>query len=208
MAAQGTSGQTAAGRVNQKRRTHLAIVRAATDLIRTGREVTMPEVARTALVSEATAYRYFPDMASLLQEAMTDMVPSPDEVLAAIGDRADPVERVGAAAEFMLRHVLTLQGAIRAMIAATVAHPQGPARRPGLRFGVIDQALAPVAGAVPAEAVARLKLGLSLVVSAEALFNLMDLAGLDPDAAVAAAADTARTLTRAALAEAESSGGA
>lgn len=204
MAAQGTSEQTAAGRVNQKRRTHLAIVRAATDLIRTGREVTMPQVARTALVSEATAYRYFPDMASLLQEAMADMVPDPAEALASVSDSTDPVARVGAATEFMLRHVLTLQGAVRAMIAATVTHPGSPARRPGLRFGVVDHALAPVAGTVPADAMERLKRGLSLIVSAEALFNLMDLSGLDPEAAVAAAADTARTLTRAVLAEAAS----
>jgi AcrR family transcriptional regulator len=49
--------QSSTGRVNQKRRTHAAIVRAAAELIRTGREVTMPEIAKAALVSEATAYR-------------------------------------------------------------------------------------------------------------------------------------------------------
>jgi hypothetical protein len=49
------------GRVNQKRRTYNAILQAAIELIRTGREVTMPGVARSALVSEATAYRCFPE---------------------------------------------------------------------------------------------------------------------------------------------------
>ena len=71
-----------AGRANQKLRTRTAIVRAAAELSRTGREVTMPEVARTALVSEATAYRYFPDLASLLQEAIAGQLPAPDEALA------------------------------------------------------------------------------------------------------------------------------
>jgi hypothetical protein len=30
----------------------------------------MPEVAKVAMVSEATAYRYFPDLASLLAKAL------------------------------------------------------------------------------------------------------------------------------------------
>ena len=58
------------GRANQKLRTRRAILQAAVELMRTGRDVTMLEVAKSALVSEATAYRYFPDLASLLQEAM------------------------------------------------------------------------------------------------------------------------------------------
>ena len=63
MGVTGTTGTR--GRINQKLRTRNAIVAAAAELSRTGRELTMPEVARTALVSEATAYRYFPDLASL-----------------------------------------------------------------------------------------------------------------------------------------------
>ena len=58
------------GRANQKARTRAAIVDACGDLVRSGAEVTMPEVARRALVSEATAYRYFPDLISLLREAL------------------------------------------------------------------------------------------------------------------------------------------
>lgn len=59
------SGMT--GRANQKLRTRRAIVQAAAELSRTGREVTMAEIAAAALVSEATAYRYFPDLVSLLR---------------------------------------------------------------------------------------------------------------------------------------------
>jgi AcrR family transcriptional regulator len=65
-----------AGRANQKLRTRNAIVRAATDLMRTGRDITMLEVAKAALVSEATAYRYFPDLTSLLREAMDGQMPT------------------------------------------------------------------------------------------------------------------------------------
>ena len=72
------------GRINQKRRTHDAIVRAAAELIGTGRDVTMPEIARAALVSEATAYRYFPDLPSLLQEAVAGQLTTPAEALASV----------------------------------------------------------------------------------------------------------------------------
>ena len=41
----------------------------------------MPAVARAALVSEATAYRYFPDLVSLLREAVDGTWPSPAEAL-------------------------------------------------------------------------------------------------------------------------------
>jgi AcrR family transcriptional regulator len=193
------TSQSTTGRANQKLRTRTAIVRAAAELSRTGREVTMPEVAKAALVSEATAYRYFPDLASLLQEAIAGQLPSPEEALAPVAHSTDPVERVAAATEYLLRHVLGRQGAVRAMIAATVVRPgQAAARRPGLRFGLIDHALAPLTTCDP-KALEQLKRDLAIVVSAEALFTLTDLHGLDPEEAIASAVHTATTLTRAAL---------
>src|SRR6202012_2495079 len=101
------------GRVNQKLRTRNAIIAAATELSRTGREVTMPEVARAALVSEATAYRYFPALASLLREAMTGQLPTAAEALAPVTGKDDPVARVAAVTEFLLRHVVGRQGGVR-----------------------------------------------------------------------------------------------
>src|ERR1700724_2472646 len=94
-----------AGRANQKLRTRNAIVRPATDMMRTGRDVTMLEVAKAALVSEATAYRYFPDLVSLLQEAMAGQMPTPAEALESVAGSRDPVERVAAATEHLLRTV-------------------------------------------------------------------------------------------------------
>jgi AcrR family transcriptional regulator len=206
-----TTPSAVTGRVNQKRRTHAAIVKAAAQLMLTGGEVTMPEVAKAALVSEATAYRYFPDLASLLAEAMVDTLPDPAEALADVADSTDPVERVAAAAEHLARLVLARAGAVRAMIAATIVRPESAANRPGLRFGLIDQALQPWAESADgtdgsadvdadAETVAQLKRDLSVVMGAEALFSLIDLYSLEPEAAVASIVRTASTLTRAALA--------
>ncbi|GAA1700710.1 TetR/AcrR family transcriptional regulator [Streptomyces yatensis] len=196
------TAQTGSGRINQKQRTRTAIVAAARELIGTGAEVTMPLVARAALVSEATAYRYFPDLQSLISEALAGVWPSPAEALAPVADSADPVERTAFACEFLLRGVLAREGAVRAMIAATITKPATATARPGIRFGLIDHALRPLdatLGATDPEAFAQLKRDLAVVVSAEALFTLMDLCGLDPQTAVASAVRTATSLTQAAV---------
>lgn len=197
----GRMTESATGRANQKARTRKAIVDACRELTRSGAELTMPDVARAAMVSEATAYRYFPDLASLLGEAIADQLPTAAEALEPVADSADPVARVAAVTEFLLRHVLSRQGVVRALIAATVVRPGQPNARPGLRFGLIEQALAPLAqssGAVDPENLAQLKRDLAVVVSAEALFSLTDLHGLDPEQAIRSIVHTATTLTRAA----------
>jgi AcrR family transcriptional regulator len=186
------------GRVNQKARTRAAIVQAVQDLARAGAEITMPAVAKAALVSEATAYRYFPDLVSLLREADARVWPDPVEALAPVADCEDPVERVGYATEVLLNGILARQSVVRAMIAVSITRPDIAATRPGHRFALIDHALAPLTGADP-EVLAQLKRGLAVVMSAEALFVLTDLCGLAPPDAVASAVQTARSLTAAAI---------
>jgi AcrR family transcriptional regulator len=161
----------------------------------------MPEVAKSALVSEATAYRYFPDLPSLLSEATVGLWPSPADALAPVAESSDPILRVAFATQVLLRGVLAYQGGVRAMMSATIVRPEAAASRPGIRFGLIDYALAPLGDTLartdPA-ALAQLKRDLAVVVSAEALFTLTDLCGLTPDEAVTSVVHTATTLTRAA----------
>jgi AcrR family transcriptional regulator len=196
-------GDPDGGRVNQKRRTRNAILAAAGELIRAGGPVTMPEVARAAEVSEATAYRYFPDLASLLREAVSGTLFEPAEALAPVEDCADPLARIAVATEHLLHHVLEHESVVRTMIAATITRPADTAARPGLRFGLIDHALAPPAdlSGLGGAALAQLKRDLAVVISAEALFGLTDLHGLPPEEAVRSLVRTARTLVKAALAE-------
>ena len=196
------SSENGAGRTNQKTRTRLAIIAACRDLIRTGAPVTMPDVAQRALVSEATAYRYFPDMVTLITEALAGLWPSPNEALQPMAASADPLERIAYASEDFLRRILAYQGSVRAMIAATITRPEGAARRPGLRFAWIEYALAPaetLLAPLDADALARLKRDLAVVVSPEALFTLTDLCGLTPDDAVTTSVRLATTITVAAL---------
>ena len=193
------------GRTNQKARTRIAIIDACRRLIRTGANVTMTEVAQVALVSEATAYRYFPDLVSLLNEALVGLWPSPSEAFQPIATSTDPTERIAFASEFFLRRILAYQGSVRAMIATTITRPELAAMRPGLRFVWIDFALAPAAGRFVREGsalFARLKRDLAVVISPEALFTLIDLCGLSPDEAVMHSVRLATVITMAALATA------
>jgi AcrR family transcriptional regulator len=176
-------------------------VAAAREVAMAGGEVTMPGVARRALVSEATAYRYFPDLASLLRVALAASSDSPEHAMAPVARSEDPVERIGFATEVLLREVLAYQPAVRAILAAAVARP-GAAQRPGRRFGLIDEALRPLENTMAVQQPARfaqLKRGLAVVVSAETLFTLTDQLGLPPELAIASAIETARSLTAAAI---------
>lgn len=189
-------------RRNQMIRTRMAIINACRELIQAGADVTMPAVAKAALVSEATAYRYFADLVSLIEEAHVGLWPSPADALAPIAQSTDPVERIGFATEFFLRRVLAYQGSVRAMIAATITRPEVAATRPGIRFKWIDYVLAPweaTLAPVDPAVVLRLKHELAAVVSPEALFSLTDLCGLSPDDAISTAVRVATTLTAAAL---------
>jgi AcrR family transcriptional regulator len=189
------------GRANQKERTRSAIVTAAREAMAAGAEVTMPGVASRALVSEATAYRYFPDLASLLHAALTASLDSSEQAMAPVAHSEDAVERIGFATEILLREVLAFQPAVRAMVAAAVSRP-GAVQQPGRRFGLIDEALRPLEDTMAVQQPARfaqLKRGLAVVVSAQALFTLTDVCGLTPELAIASAIETARSLTAAAI---------
>jgi AcrR family transcriptional regulator len=182
------------GRTHQKERTRAAIVAAAQDLVDSGQEVTMPAIAAAALVSEATAYRYFPDLVTLLGEVTSGV--DAEQAMAAVADSVDPVERVGHATEMLARHVLQRQAAIRAIMSAAIVRP-GPAVRPGYRFTLIEKALSPWSETAHHDQVEQLTRALAVVVSADALFTLTDLCGLSDEAAIASLVHTARTVTAA-----------
>jgi AcrR family transcriptional regulator len=181
-------------RTNQMERTRSAIVAAARELTESGAEITMPAIAAAAKVSEATAYRYFPDLVSLLRVAVTatDQLGSLRELT--VSD--DPVERIGQAAEVLARSVLHRQGAVRVIVASALTRPSPD--RPVRRFDLIEHALAPWVAAHPEFDTGQLVRDLAVVISAESLFTLLDQCHLPPDEAVASLAAT-RRLTAAAL---------
>ncbi len=203
VAARGGSPRPALSeRVLQKERTRSALIAAARRLILDGDRITMMGAATAAGVSEATAYRHFPDLPSLLREAFTGLWPDTPEELARAGDYADVPQRAAQATDFLLRNVVKMQGAVRAMIASTITREEVTFPRPGKQFGLIDLAVAPLErppGAIEPGRLTQLKLELAVIMSAEALFTLTDLAGLAPQDAIASLVRTARTITEAAI---------
>ena len=185
----------------QQQQTRVALIAATRSLIRSGDTVTMPAIARNAGVSEATAYRHFPDLLAVLKEGFVGVWPDVTQALPELARCPDPVMRIGMVTAFLARNVLEIQGAVRTMIALTILHPKDTAgARPAHRIGLIETALQPLVG-LSSQRLGQLRCALSIAVSAEALFTLLDLQQLDPDDAVASLVATAQTLVRAALAE-------
>lgn len=70
------------GRANQRSRTRKDLLQAASRLMGQGAKPTLEQVAEEAMVSRATAYRYFSNVDALLLEAALDVaVPEPEELL-------------------------------------------------------------------------------------------------------------------------------
>ena len=123
------------GRPNQRQRTRKDLLTAAAKLMQQGRTPTLDEVAEAAMVSRATAYRYFPGVEALLVEASVDVeVPEADAILR--GANADPIARLErvddalsstiGANEHALRTMLvhSLQRILRSIFASLVSRHQ------------------------------------------------------------------------------------
>lgn len=176
-------------RTQQKERTRRAIAAAARELVVENGEVTMPAVAARAGVSEATAYRYYPDLVTLLRETVGDTWPAP-EVLVPLEGVDDVAERVARVATAFGERTLAHEGTVRAIVAASLT---GRGTRAAHRFPLVEHALANVPES-PARA--ALATRLAVVISAESVFTLLDLCRLDRDAAVAALRETAVAVVR------------
>ena len=176
-----------AGRFNQKRRTRRAIVEAASNLVRAGRQPSVPEAAEAALVSKATAYRYFPTQHSLLLEVGFEAVhPSAQSLL-----EGAPDGDAGARFETVLRAVhgyMTSDEALfRTLMKVTQERwlesreraEQDPVVREGRRLEHIDAVIQPLRDRLDGEALARLRCGLALVFGIEPIAILKDVCGLD-----------------------------
>jgi len=110
----------------------------------------MPAIAREAGVSDATAYRHFPDLLAVLREGYVGVWPDVSDALPELMRCPDPVERIGMMTGFLSRNVLRIQGAVRAMIALTITRPEETVgARPAFRIGLIEKALEPLVGLPP-----------------------------------------------------------
>jgi len=167
-------------RENQRLRTRKDLLDAAARLMREGRQPSFEEVAEAALVSRATAYRYFSGRDALLREAALHVVVPTPEALFATDDSDDPVarlEKVDAALFAMLREN---EPAMRALLAASLqpaSEGEAP-RRQNRRARLIATALEPARDRFRPAALERLSHALVPLLGVEALVALKDVAGL------------------------------
>jgi AcrR family transcriptional regulator len=164
-------------------------------------------VAEHALVSRATAYRYFPSVEALMSETATDRGMQPLDRFWQPGD--DPVEGIGRAAHALNRLLIEDEGGLHVMERSFMTvWLESAARetplRPGRRMHYIDPIVDSLNDVLPAAARTRLKHALAIVIGTEAMIAVRDVGRASADEAIDAAAWAARALVRQALSEAGS----
>ena len=199
-----------AGRINQRHRTRKDLLAAAARLLKNGRTPDMDEVAAAAMVSRATAYRYFPSVEALLVEAPIDgAVPDPRDVFA--GDASlDPAERIDRAEAALHEMTYRNEAQLRVMLAASLerktkgasaASTDGIPVRQNRRTPLIDAALAPARKRFGKPAYEKLRAALGLIFGTESMIVFSDVLGVDEKTARKVKSWAARALVQAAMEE-------
>jgi len=195
-------------RANQRLRTRKDLLVAAAQLLKEGRAPSMDEVAAAALVSRATAYRYFPTLDALLAEApLEGEVPQPD-ALFANDPSTDPEERIERAEAALHQMIAANLPQLRRMLATSLSgngqRDGGTPRRQNRRTLLIEAALAPARERFDAASYRRLCRALALIFGTESMIVFTDILGLGERTARDVKSWAARALVRVALQEAQS----
>ncbi|EKS41491.1 TetR/AcrR family transcriptional regulator [Afipia broomeae] len=174
------------GRPNQKARTRKDLLQAAARLIKQGRTPTLEEIAEAAMVSRATAYRYFPSVEALMVEAAVDVaVPEPGEFFRNETSR-DPVARLQRVETTLYDMILANESLLRNMLAYTIQRDSltdGDAKLPkrqDRRTPLIEAALEPARDQFKLADLRMLTKALALVMGPEATIVIKDVLRL-PD---------------------------
>lgn len=175
----------APGRPNQKRRTRKDLLKAAAQLLKDGRKPTLEEIADKALVSRATAYRYFPGMDALLAEALLDVaVPDADTLFDESGS-TDPVARLEQVDTALHDLTLANEASMRLMLSNSLLRGAAGEDSPGIparqnrRTPLIEAALKPVRRQFTPAALRNLTSALAMVIGTEAMIVFKDVLQLD-----------------------------
>lgn len=202
-------------RTNQKARTRLALVRAASELIEEGRTPSMPQAAERALVSVATAYRYYRSAEELWNDAVSYDSPGLDEEamqadLDAAGDdleaRLEAVIRgfgfwMVDNADFARR---SAKASLDSLFAQQARGEEPKSTRPRRRVTWIAKALEPLRGQLEDHHIDAIAEGVAMTWGAEPVITLLDVLDLSPEAAKERMRTTALWILRAGLAAARS----
>ena len=177
-------------------------------MMQSGRVPSVSDVAETAAVSRATAYRYFPSQAALIEATVGEAL---GPILQWSSSAAEPEERVSELLAFALPRIEDYEATHRAALLLSLdqwnrrqAGTLGAEERfvRGHRRALLADALKPLKRQLGKSAFERAMQALSLTFGTEALVVLKDIWGLDSSEAKRVARWAARALVRAAVAEA------
>jgi AcrR family transcriptional regulator len=188
---QAKSSKTTSGRSNQKARTRQALVAATAELIREGKAPSIPDAAERALMSPATAYRYFSSAQSLWEEASLEIIEDWDTgQIDQVGD--DPRARLDAVVQGVGWHMLDDELPYRNLVRASLerwyeqsglpANERMPVRQ-GRRMVYNTKVVEPLRHELPDVAIDQLINALALVWGTEAVLVLRDVCRLDTEQA-------------------------
>lgn len=172
------------GRPQQRLRTRKDLLQAAARLMRKGAQPSLEDVAAEAMVSRATAYRYFPDIGALLAEAALDIeVPDADTLFGddTSLDAAARLEKVDAA---LHDAVVENEPQMRRMLAHAVVHSldapdDATPPRQNRRLPLIEAALAPARAQFAPATLRRLQYALALIMGTEGVIVARDVLRID-----------------------------
>lgn len=190
------------GRTAQKRRTREALVAAARDLLEAGERLTVEAAADAASISRTTAYRYFPNLRSLVAAAHPGTAL---ETLLPPDAPPDVAERLDLALDTFIPMVVHDEAQQRTMLRLSLdpgPHDDGdlPLRQ-GRGIPWFTEVLEPARPILGEEGLERLVLAIRSAVGIEAYVWLVDVAGLTPAEAADLMHWSATALLRGALAE-------
>ena len=168
------------GRPNQKQRTRKDLLDAAVRLSRAGERPNLEAVAEAALVSRATAYRYFPSIEALLLEASVHMA-APDLAILDDAPATDAVARARVVDEAFSHMTRANEAPLRLMLARSLernAKGEMPADLPARqnrRTPLIEAALDPIRERIAPETYRKLVHALALVIGTESFVVTRDV---------------------------------
>jgi AcrR family transcriptional regulator len=203
------SAKSTPERANQRYRTRKDLIAAAARLMKSGRKPSLEEVAESALVSRATAYRYFPNIEALLLETTVDIAVPDGESVFADDSLAEPEERVDRAEAAMHRVVFENEAAIRMMLAASLTRAASGSLdetvplRQNRRTPLIETALAPARRRFKKDSYGRLRAALAMIFGSESMIVFRDVLRLDEKVAREVKSWAVRALVLAALEESQ-----
>ncbi len=174
------------GRVRQRQRTRRDLLDAAGRLAAEGKKPTLEDVAAEAMVSRATAYRYFPSIEALWNEASLHVAFPQGETVFANGVAHEPAARLAAADAAIEDMIEASEPALRAMLAQAMESSltgEAPITRQNRRTGLIDEAVDPFRAEFNAGRLKKMKRALAMLMGTEAAIVCKDVLRLNAEEA-------------------------